>query len=138
MIIMSFTTFLSGCIRLCKTSNGITAGACVIVQNLLWDVHRIGPRQAKEGLDGSRGTCKKMGGGGFMHEQAVVHLTVYTYITYVLSVRVCICLSRTHASLKPLPGPKHVHGWASAAKSSNPPVPGTTGFSSSHKILKLI
>lgn len=55
MIIMSFTTFLSGCIRLCKTFNGMTAGACGIVQNLLWDVRRIGPRQGKEGLDGSKG-----------------------------------------------------------------------------------
>lgn len=55
MIIMSFTTFLSGCIRLCKTFNGITAVAFGIVQNLLRDVHRIGPRQGKEGLDGSKG-----------------------------------------------------------------------------------
>lgn len=41
-------------------------------------------------------------------------------------------------SLRSLPGPKSVHEWASAARSSKPPVPETTGFSSSHEILRLI
>lgn len=110
------------------------------VQNFLWDISRglwdyvklamgcsqnwpkAGKGRIRVDLGGHVGRC---GGGGLTCEQAAVHFTVCTYIIYVLCVCVCVCAcihsSRIHASPRRLPGPKSVHGWASAARNSNPP-----------------
>lgn len=86
----------------------------------------------KKDRGGARGTRRKTGRSGAHRWAGSGPLPLH----YICPVCVCVCtcrhLSRTHASLRALLGPKSVQGWASAARSSEPQVPQTS------KTLRLI